>query len=371
MMQTHARSTDSGRGGCAGSIVRRLERIMKLLIVAIVLTLLVPSTRPVLAQDASAAGGGAGFVEMTDESNQAIERGLRYLASQQIEDGSFGASHYGRNVAVTALACLAFMSHGDLPGRGQYGGNVERGVDFILDHVHPTGLIAADTSHGPMYGHGFATLLLGEVYGQTGDVRVRESLIKAVRLIAGTQNPEGGWRYQPRPYDADLSVTICQIMALRSARNAGIKVPKETIDKAIEYVRNAQNADGGFRYMLNSGGSAFPRSAAGVAALYYAGIYKDKALEKGLTYLMRHKPGGAAAQNGGHYFYGQYYAVQAMLLAGGEHWRTWFPAIRTELLRKQNKPDGSWQGSAGPSYGTAMALIILQMPNRFLPIFER
>ncbi|MAE61081.1 MAG: prenyltransferase [Planctomycetaceae bacterium] len=331
---------------------------------------MVPSARTVKAQEAVADGDETDqFIENTDESRAAMERGLEYLASQQTADGSFSASHYGKNVAVTALACLAFMSNGDLPGRGRYGPQVERGVDFVLNHVHPTGLIAADTSHGPMYGHGFATLLLGEIYGQTNDPRVRESLIKAVRLIVGAQNPEGGWRYQPQPFDADLSVTICQIMALRSARNAGIKVPTTTIDKAIEYVRKSQNSDGGFRYMLGSSGSAFPRSAAGVAALYYAGVYQDATLEKGLAYLLRHKPG--KRQDGGHYFYGQYYAVQAMYLAGGTYWRTWYPAIRNELLRRQNRADGSWQGSAGPSYGTAMALIILHVPHRYLPIFER
>ena len=100
-----------------------------------------------------------------------------------------------------------------------------------------SGLIAADNSHGPMYGHGFATLFLGEVYGMTGDDDVKEKLQKAVRLIQNTQNKEGGWRYQPVPYDADISVTITEIMALRAARDAGIKVEKEVVDKAIGYVR--------------------------------------------------------------------------------------------------------------------------------------
>ena len=47
---------------------------------------------------------------------------------------------------------------------------------------------------------------------------VREALRRAVRLIVNTQNSEGGWRYQPVRNDADLSVTVCQIMALRAAR---------------------------------------------------------------------------------------------------------------------------------------------------------
>src|SRR5690606_23795887 len=100
-------------------------------------------------------------------------------------------------------------------------------------------------------------------------------LLKAVRLTVNTQNDEGGWRYHPIPLDADVSVTITQVHGLRSARNAGLHVPKETIDRAVAYVKACQNpSDGGFRYMLNAGGSAYPRSAAGVATLYHAGIYE-------------------------------------------------------------------------------------------------
>jgi Prenyltransferase and squalene oxidase repeat len=316
--------------------------------------------------------------EITQEMGPAIVNAFDWLKAQQNTDGSFGGGRYGRHVGITALACLAYLSDGHMPGRGQYGDVVDKGLEFVLNNVNETGLVAADTSHGPMYGHGFATLFLGEIYGMTAGGpntqqanRLHNALIKAVRLIVQTQNPEGGWRYNPVPYDADLSVTICQIMALRSARNAGIEVPSETIDKAIEYVRKCQNPDGGFKYQLTSGGSAWPRSAAGIASLYYAGIYEDKAIEEGLEYLTRTAFPGRRRSQGAHYFYGHYYAVQTMYLAGGEHWAKWWPAVRAELLEKQ-LPDGSWSDNhAGSSYGTAMALIILQMPKRYLPIFQK
>ena len=309
------------------------------------------------------------FVEITPELREAVGRGLAFLAESQAEDGSYSADRYGRHVGVTALACMAFMADGHLPGRGTYGKTVARGLDFVLRSANETGLIAAQTSHGPMYGHGFATLFLGEIYGMTGDRRVREVLMKAVHLITTTQNPEGGWRYHPRPFDADLSVTICQIMALRSARNAGIGVPTQTIERAIAYVRQCQNpTDGGFRYMLNSGGSAFPRSAAGVASLYYAGVYEDEALTKGLAYL-NNRGKDLATSRFGHYYYGHYYAVQAMYLAGGEYWRQWYPKIRRSLLDRQE--EGYWASDHGKVYGTAMSLLILQIPNRLLPIFQR
>ncbi|MEX2672497.1 MAG: prenyltransferase/squalene oxidase repeat-containing protein [Phycisphaeraceae bacterium] len=326
--------------------------------------------RSALAAPAEAPGAApqGDFAEITPALQESVSKGLAYLAQQQQPDGSFGADRYGRHVGTSALAGLAFMSNGDVPGRGRYGTQVTRALDFVLDSVHENGLVAADTSHGPMYGHGFATLFLGEIYGMTHDRRTREALVKAVRLIVGSQNHEGGWRYQPVPREADISVTICQIMGLRAARNAGIRVPRETIDKAVEYTRRCQNADGGFRYMLSSGNSAFPRSAAGVATLYYAGIYSDDAIDRGLEYIMQHMPG--EGRNTPHYFYGHYYAVQAMYMAGGRFWQQWFPAIREELLERQSA-DGSWDGQAGKSYGTSMALIILQMPNRYLPILQK
>jgi hypothetical protein len=206
----------------------------------------------------------------------------------------------------------------------------------------------------------------------TGDDDVKEKLQKAVRLIQKTQNREGGWRYQPVPYDADISVTICQVMALRAARDAGIKVEKDVIDKSIAYVLNCQNPDGGFSYMARGGGggnSGFPRSAAGVAALYYAGMFEGKSIEKGLKYLQQFTPGpGRGTNHDGHYFYGQYYAVQAMFLAGGDYWAKWYPGIRDELIANQ-RATGEWDGDFSPDYATAMALIVLQMPNRYLPVY--
>lgn len=311
------------------------------------------------------------FVEVTDELDAAVEKGLAYLATLQNEDGSFTAERYGGGHAgVTAICGLAFMANGQLPGRGEYGPNVEKCLEYILAHAQESGLLASEhVSHGPMYGHGFATLFLAELYGATQDEDLRDALVKAVRLIVKSQNPEGGWRYQPLPFDADLSVTICQIKALRSARQAGISVPRETIDNAIQYVKDCQNPnDGGFRYMSSGGSSAFPRSASGVAALYYAGVYEGDALNDGLEYLERQLASGN--DRGGHEYYGHYYCSQAMFIAGGEHWARYFPYIRDRQLGSQNQ-NGGWDSPHGNQYATGMSLIILQMPYRLLPIFQR
>jgi hypothetical protein len=206
----------------------------------------------------------------------------------------------------------------------------------------------------------------------TGDEAVKEKLQNAVRLIERTQNREGGWRYQPVPYDADISVTICEIMALRAARDAGIKVQNETISKAIEYVLACQNVDGGFSYVAHqNSGSGFARSGAGVASLYYAGVFDGDHLKRGLEYLKQFTPGKGAMQTAemeGHYYYGNYYAVQAMFLAGGDYWGQWYPAVRDQLIARRT--GDHWSGDVSEDYATALSLIILQMPNRYLPVFN-
>jgi hypothetical protein len=309
---------------------------------------------------------------MTPKTDEAIHNGLAWLARSQNSDGSFGSGTYRGNIAVTSLAGLAFMSSGSSPGRGPYGPQIDRALAFVMDNTSRSGFIAvvAASTHGPMYSHGFGTLFLAEAYGMTHRPEIREKLQKAVRLIIDTQNLEGGWRYQPVRRDADLSVTICQINALRAARNAGLFVPKETVDACLRYVKKSQNPDGGFRYMLQGGASAFPRSAAGVVALQSAGEYDTKEVREGINYLRQYMREIKLGNRYSHYFYGHYYAAQAMWLRGGEDWAEWFPAIRTELLNRQSS-SGFWSDSICNEYGTAMALIILQIPNNYLPIFQR
>jgi hypothetical protein len=331
------------------------------------------SPREVAAGDGSGAENRPAEGEITARLEAAVSRGLDHLASQQNPDGSFGRGRNSDNAGIVSLAAIAFMADGHLPGRGRHGETVRRAIDFVLSQASETGLIATEGGHGPMYGHGFATLMLGEAYGMApDDARVRDTLVRAVELIVNSQNPEGGWRYNPVPYDADVSVTICQVMALRSAREAGIKVPASTIERAIQYVIECQNPDGGFKYMRTAGASGWARTAAGVAALFYAGVYEGESIDRGLDYLLRQAmPGGSSPATQAHYYYGHYYAVQATYLAGGEWWRRWWPAIREDLISQQTASGGWIDPQQGNAYATAMALIVLQMPKRYLPIFQR
>ena len=209
---------------------------------------------------------------------------------------------------------------------------------------------------------------------------------------------------RPAPHDADISVTICQIMALRAARNAGVAVPKSQVDRCVQYVKDCQERNAGyFRYQKQGGGrvdsEAYARTAAGVVALNSAGYYlntdasqiadkteQNKAqdavarINAGLKFLRQNRPAPLAIGQVGrpgpglgldmHYFYGHYYAVQAMWAAGGDYWKEYFPAIREELIGRQ-LADGSWFDGICSHYATAMACIILQIPNNYLPILQR
>lgn len=325
---------------------------------------------------------------ITQKTDQAIQRGLAYLNARRGRDGSFGSGAYPGNVAISALGAMSFMCAGNQPNRGPYGRVVRDTLKYILSRENVSGGNPGflhnplGNSHGPMYGHGFATLFLGEVYGMVHDRSLREEtrlkLHRAVQLILKAQgrNWEGAWRYKPDSTDADLSVAVCQVMALRSARNAGLSVPKSAIDSCTAYVKACQDRmEGWFRYTKRGGGGGgpqgFARTAAGICALNAAGIYKGDEVKAGLDFLLRNKPGGGFMRAMDmHYFYGHYYAVQAMWTAGGSYWSEWYPSIRDELLARQNT-DGSWADAICYQYGTAMACIILQVPNNYLPILQK
>ena len=320
------------------------------------------------AGESTMGGTGPMKDEITPELRDHVNKGLKWLAQSQAEDGNLSSGAYASNGGITSLGGLAFLASGSTPDQGPYGKNVTRALDYVIANCQESGMASQD-----MYGHGFATLFMAEAYGMSPRPDVKEKLQAAVRLILQSQNPQGGWRYQPVPIDADTSVTVAEVMALRAARNAGIKVPKAVIDKAVAYVKKAQEPDGGFRYTLDSPGSAFPRSAGSVAVLYYSGIYQGTELNSGIKYLLQHLPGKGENANGGmgHYYYGNYYGTQANFMAGGDAWKKWWPAVRDSLIKKQ-QTDGSWGAEEiSAQYSTSMALIILQIPNRYLPILQK
>jgi len=180
--------------------------------------------------------------EITPESQRALERGLDWLARNQGPQGNWGSNDLG----LVALGALVFLADGHMPGRGRYGENVVRALDYLLRHAKPIGEPDA-TGHPPlyllnksdpgrdMYNHGLATFVLGQAYGMTDDPRLSPVLARSLRLIAATQCNDGGWDYHAarKPRGHDLSLAVMQAQALRSAVDSGQEVPAEVINLAI------------------------------------------------------------------------------------------------------------------------------------------
>ena len=315
---------------------------------------------PARAQEA------VGEMEISPDADKAIQRGLSFLASRQNLDGSWD-TEYRRNTGVMSVALLAFLASGNLPGQGEYGVACAKGLTYIMSCAKPNGMITQDPSHGPMYEHALSTLFLAEVWGQTRQTAIKDKLKRAVELIISAQvrsgPSEGVWGYQPLPAGGDISVTVMQVMALRAAHDAGIEVPKETIERAMKFVNHCHNADGGYSYQGPPGPSGVARSAAGVCCLQFAGNYTAVQVKDGLDYLLKN-----AGKDQDNYFYANYYGVHAFYFAGGEFWKQWYPKMRDELLAKQSKDDGSWNGRI---LDTGWAVMCLSMPHRFLPIYQR
>lgn len=314
------------------------------------------------------------------KTEKAIEQGLAHLAKTQAKDGSWrtGSAYGSYPCAMTSLAGLALMAGGNTPVEGKYAPNVRKAVDYVLSCAQPTGLICRPTEEQrPMYGHGFAMLFLGQAYGMerspARQARIKRVLERAVKLTGASQSTYGGWLYTPESGGDEGSVTVTQIQGLRSIRNAGIKVPKAVIDKACKYVEKSANPDGGIRYTARSGGSSRPPiTAAAVAVMYNAGQYENPVAEKSLAYIKKlGKDNGWSRVYGGHKYYAMLYTSQAMYLSSEENWKWFFPSVRDELLNEQSSA-GGWQGdSVGTTYGTSIALLILQLPYGYLPILQR
>ena len=345
---------------------------------------------------------------VTKKIDQQIERGLKYLVRTQRHDGSWlNAGGYGSYpIVMTSLAGLALMAGGSTPESGPYAKNVARALNYILNAAESFApkkstkneqiLINAGSSGGggrSMYGHGFGMLFLAQCYGVEGDKttgrgkRLKRVLNGAVRLTAAAQSDlgaatkhAGGWTYTPTAKRDEGSVTVTQLQALRACRNVGIKVPKQTIDRAVLYLKACQQPDGGIAYQYNqrSNGRSLPAiSAAAIACFYSAGIYdrrtggagaEAKMVERLVDYC---KSTISVDRHGGHFFYTHFYMSQGMYQRGGKDWKDYYPEIRDRLLDTQS-PDGSWSGdNIGPVYGTAIATMILQLPYGYLPIMQR
>ncbi|WP_417378239.1 prenyltransferase/squalene oxidase repeat-containing protein [Gimesia sp.] len=315
---------------------------------------------------------------MTPAAVKSIERGLAYLAKQQTAGGSFQTTQDGSTypVSMTSLAGIAFLANGNTSSRGPYADQVRKATEYVLSQAQESGLIAAGAENGrPMYGHGFSLLFLSSVYGMETDAKVRDRIAKVVKdgiqLTASGQSVRGGWIYTPGGGD-EGSVTVTQMQGLRAAHNAGFTVPKSTIQNAVRYLELCQTPEGGIRYSYSSGNDTrLPISAAAITCLYSAGEYESPLAEECMEYVYGQFKNRKNGFQSGHYFYLNLYAAQAFYQAGDEFWNSYFPGQRDSLIKSQTS-NGSWNGDGvGPVFGTSVALIVLQLPYKYLPIYQR
>ena len=328
--------------------------------------------------------------EITPQSEAAIEKGLAFLAKTQGAAGNWGINDLG----LVATGALAFMAAGHTPGDGEYGATVERALDYVIANAKPSGLLNMSIPKRDMYNHGLATFVLGQAYGMTNDRTVGAALDKALRLIVQTQGPIGSWDYEARPADGDLSLCVMQAKALRSATDSGFEIPRKTIEKAIERVRSMyqpkhgvrnqgeaklREGPGQFTYTLGNGPTP-AMAAAGVVCLQEFGKYDDwriaKSMERVTGEIARaklpSKPGSGELPFDA---YTLNYIGQSLYQVGGQGWQDHYPKLRDAIVKGQ-RPDGAWvagkyvDGLAGEVYGTAVAVFVLAIPNRYLPILQ-
>ncbi len=188
-------------------------------------------------------------------------------------------------------------------------------------------------------------------------------------LTAKAQSRQGGWIYSPNSGGDEGSVTITQVQALRSCRNAGVAVPKKVIDDSMGYLTMSMNSDGGIAYRANTAGPSRPAiTAAAVCCWFNAGEYDNPLAKRALQFA---KENIHVNSRTGHWFYAHLYLAQALYLAGEEEWDQYFPGMRDRLLSTQLE-NGAWNDrGVGPVYATSIALIILQLPYNQLPIMQR
>lgn len=334
----------------------------------------------------------AAHAQSADPSNEAINEAMKRAAGFFLEkqDPKTGAFHENlRNeVTMTSLSVLALAAMGHQPADpSREGEAMRRGLDFVLkpENQDARGYFGkADNSR--MYGHGITSLMLAEMLGMGADERqdalIRERCRKAIQLILDAQRMpkneanRGGWRYTPDASDSDMSVTCWQVMALRAAKNAGLDVPKESIDLAIRYIKNLYDPGdrkGGLAGFGYSGrGRELSTTAEGLLALQVCGDYDSEEVRGASERLLK----TGLRRDERWFYYTAYYYAQGMYQRGDKY-AAEGKKVTAEVLLPLQSQQGWWEGRGGEErqggkiYATSLAVLALSVKNHYLPIYQR
>ena len=316
---------------------------------------------------------------VTRDVRDMYTRGLEYLIKTQGVAGNWTGGQQGPG--VTGLCVMTFLASGEDPNFGRYSRVVRKGVRNIIKSQNTTTGYYGQS----MYHHGFAMLALAEAYGSVDDrklwepgdgkqLSIAESLELAVRCATTSQqkNPRKAWRYSPGDGGNDTSVSGAVLVGLLAARNAGIAVPDESIDKAVAYFVSMTADNGQVAYSGGIGGFDESFARISIGTLIYA-LAKQKDLPQfkaTLEYLTQRLEGDGGSMGHSYLEYTRYYRAQALFQGDVDAWKKWNKLLIRQLKSTQNA-DGSFPGQFGPSVGTSMNLLALALNFRLLPIYER
>ncbi len=330
----------------------------------------------------------ASKMNMKDKSEKAVMAGLRWLKQHQEEDGSWSPNEH--KPAMTGLAILCFLGHGEMPESNEFGPTVKKGVDWLLKmgtEFQGRMSLTKDGwggNHG-VYEHGIGTYAMGEYYTMTKDERFAELLKQAVGYIVDGQAPDGGWQYGfAKGPDSDTSVSGWEIQALKAAHltGLGIKGVDEALDKAMLNLKRVQKADGSFGYRTAAQGG-YSLTGVGVLCTYFWKQDKDKVVKEGIEFMLNQskKERPVKYKSDTADLYAWYYNTQACLMYGGTAWSTWNRLFQDEIADNQGT-DGSWPPTggkggagglqvkpdgAGPYYRTTLSVLMLEVFYRYMP----
>ena len=352
----------------------------------------------------SGIGGGSGIAGQggSEKTEQAVSQGLAWLSRQQRPDGHWelhqgypDAGQVRTSSGATALALLAFLGAGHTHRDGPYKEKVGKGLRWLIGVQKKNGPLKGDFydldregDAASFYSHGQATIALCEAYALTRDNDFLQPVSDGLAFICEAQHPvTGGWKYR-RHSEGDLSVFGWQVMALQTARMAGLDVPPEVLQRASQFLDLVQEQRGArYRYEPAEQKSFTPAmTAEGLLCRQYLGWPRDHpALRSGVKYLLEPEnlPDWSSSRRN---IYHWYYAAQVLHNLQGSEWETWNAAVRDELVKNQakggGKTGGSWNPFSPPGtpdengdkggrlYVTCLCLLTLEVYYRHLPLYR-